>query len=48
MEKLTLEHELQKSIEKWGWKYRHLGIPTINKMPNDKYLPQFRFLCFRI
>ncbi len=43
MEKLRLEHELPESIEKWGWKYHHLGIPTDKKMPNEKYLPQFKF-----
>lgn len=41
--KLRLEHELPESIEKWGWKYHHLGIPTDKKMPNEKYLPQFKF-----
>ena len=29
--------------EKWGWKYHHLGIPTNQKMPNERYLPQFKF-----
>ena len=39
----SLEHELPKSIEEWGWKFHHLGIPTKEKMPNEKYLPQFNF-----
>ena len=43
MEKLRLEHELPESIEKWGWKYHHIGIPIDKKMPNEKYLPQFKF-----
>lgn len=38
-----LEHELPASIEKWGWKYHHLGIPTKTKMTDERYLPQFRF-----
>ena len=29
-------------IEKWGWKYHHLGIPTTKKMPNEKYLEKFK------
>ena len=37
------EHELPEAIKKWGWKYHHLGIPTKEKMPNEKYLPQFKF-----
>jgi len=44
MEKTTrLEHELPEATKKWGWKFHHLGIPTQQKMPNEKYLPQFKF-----
>ncbi len=37
------EYELPSCIEDWGWKYHHLGIPTNIKMPNERYLPQFKF-----
>jgi len=37
------EHELPKVTEDWGWKYHHLGIPTSIKMPNERYLDQFKF-----
>jgi hypothetical protein len=37
------EHELPESIKEWGWKYHHLGIPTDKIMPNEIYLPQFKF-----
>lgn len=43
MQKIRLDYELPESIEKWGWKYHHLGIPTDKVMPNEKYLPQFKF-----
>jgi hypothetical protein len=43
MKQLREDHELPESIEKWGWKYHHLGIPTSKVMPNEKYLPQFKF-----
>ena len=43
MQKLRLDNELPESIEKWGWKYHHLGIPTDKELPNEKYLPQFKF-----
>jgi hypothetical protein len=43
MTTIRLEHELPESIEKWGWKYHHLGIPTEKVMPGERYLPQFRF-----
>lgn len=37
------EHELPQVTKEWGWKYHHLGIPTSNIMPNERYLPQFKF-----
>ena len=37
------ETEMPKSTEEWGWEYHHLGVPTIEKMPNERYLPQFKF-----
>lgn len=37
------DFELPEAIEKWGWKYHHLGIPTTNKMPGERYLPHLRF-----
>lgn len=37
------DFELPSCIESWGWKYHHLGIPTNKKMPDEKYLPQFKF-----
>lgn len=37
------EHEIPIAIEQWGWKFHHLGIPTTGKMPDEKYLPQFKF-----
>ncbi len=43
MQNIRLDHELPESIEKWGWKYHHLGIPTNEIMPNERYLPQFKF-----
>jgi hypothetical protein len=36
------DYELPESIEQWGWKYHHLGIPTNTIMPDEKYLPQFK------
>ena len=37
------ENEPPLAIKEWGWKYHHLGIPTQIKMPEEKYLPQFKF-----
>jgi hypothetical protein len=41
MKEIRLDHELPESIIAWGWKYHHLGIPTHEIMPDERYLPQF-------
>lgn len=43
MENRRQDHELPESVEKWGWKFHHLGIPTNHKMQNEDYLPNFKF-----
>jgi hypothetical protein len=43
MTKIRQDHEPPESVPDWGWKYHHLGIPTKKKMPDETYLPQFRF-----
>ena len=43
MKKIRLENEFAESIDKWGQKYHHLGIPTNLKMTNEKYISQFMF-----
>jgi hypothetical protein len=40
--KQRLEHQLPEAIENWGWKYHHMGIPANVKMPEERYLPQFK------
>jgi len=42
MDTSRLDFELPLAVEKWGWKYHHLGIPTGIVMPGEKYLPQFK------
>jgi hypothetical protein len=37
------ENESPEAIERWDWKYHHLGIPTDKKMPDEYYIPQFKF-----
>jgi len=43
MENIRKDNEMPEAIDKWGWKYHHLGVPTKEKMPNERYLPQFKF-----
>jgi len=43
MQKMRHDYELPESIENWGWKFHHLGIPTDKVMPNEKYLPHLKF-----
>ena len=42
MDTSRLDVEPPLAVEKWGWKYHHLGIPTNRIMPGEKYLPQFK------
>lgn len=37
------DHDLPQVTVEWGWKYHHLGIPTDQEMPGEKYLPEFKF-----
>lgn len=37
------DYELPVAITKWGWKFHHLGIPTADRMPDESYLPKFKF-----
>ena len=43
MEKIRSDNELPQAMVDWGWKYHHPGIPTNKVMPDEKYLPQFKF-----
>lgn len=43
MNKTRKDYDLPEAITEWGWEYHHLGIPTKNKMPGERYLPQFKF-----
>ena len=43
MERTRKEQEFPLSTAEWGWKYHHLGIPTDKVLPNERYLPQFKF-----
>lgn len=41
-EEMRKNYEPPLSIDKWGWKYHHIGIPTINSMPGERYLANFK------
>ena len=43
MGNIRQDYEMPEVIDKWGWKYHHLGVPTKEKMPDERYLPQFKF-----
>lgn len=42
MQNIRQDHELPEVVDKWGWKYHHLGIPTDKMMPNERYLPHLK------
>lgn len=37
------EKDMPLAIDKWGWKYHHLGIPTNEKLTDAEYLPKLKF-----
>jgi len=37
------DHEPPFVIDKLGWKFHHLGIPTKEKLPGERYLPHLKF-----
>jgi len=43
MKKKRQDFDPPEAISKWGWKFHHIGIPTTEKMPNENYLPQYKF-----
>lgn len=36
------DDELPFVIEKLGWEYHHIGIPTKKKLPGERYLPHLK------
>ena len=43
MNNIRLDHELAVCIEECGWRYHPIGIPTIEKLPNERYIPHLKF-----
>ena len=37
------DHQPPLAVDAWGWRYHHTGIPTTQKMPNEKYIPHLKF-----
>lgn len=40
--KVRKDHEPPIAIEKWGWRYHHIGIPTTVKRPEEIYYPHLK------
>jgi hypothetical protein len=36
------EKELPLATSEWGWRYHHLGIPTVELIKGEIYLPKFK------
>jgi hypothetical protein len=37
-----LDHEPPPVISQYNWKYHHIGIPTDENMPGEKYIPHLK------
>jgi len=38
MENKREDNEPPVSIDKWGWRFHHIGVPANKPMPNEKYI----------
>jgi hypothetical protein len=36
-----LDHEPPVAVAEWGWRYHHLGIPTAEVRPGERYLEEY-------
>lgn len=36
------DHEPPLAISEWGWKYHHIGIPTDEVQPGERFLPHLK------
>ncbi len=43
MNHMRKDHEPPDAISKWGWKFHHIGVPTTEKMPQEKYISKYKF-----
>jgi len=43
MDILRQDNKLPEATEEWGWKFHHIGIPSNQERPDEKYLLQFKF-----
>ena len=41
--KIREDHQPPMAIEKWGWRYHHMGIPTNIPRPEKRYIPHLKF-----
>ena len=30
------------AADEWGWRYHHMGIPTTEKKPGERYIPHLK------
>jgi hypothetical protein len=37
-----LDHEPPMAVSEWGWRYHHMGVPTTQPIPGERYLPQLK------
>ena len=42
MKELRNEKDLPKVTSKYRWRYHHLGMPTLQPRPNEKYLEKYK------
>jgi hypothetical protein len=36
------DNDPPEASQRWGWRYHHMGVPTQDRRPGERYLPQFK------
>lgn len=42
MGKIRKDQDPPLAVNKWGWKYHHLGIPTTTPVSGERYIPHLK------
>lgn len=40
---IRVDHEPPPAVERWGWRYHHVGIPTDTPRAGESYLAEYQF-----
>jgi hypothetical protein len=42
VKRLRGDHEPPLAVAQWGWRYHHIGIPTMQPRPGERYIEKYK------